>query len=56
VTHRGISFSVTEMNLPRSWRWTVSKGKTVSAGVCATKGDAVRQARTFIDAIVDWQA
>jgi hypothetical protein len=44
------------MNFPHSWRWTVSKGKTVSAGVCATRADAVRQARTFVDAIVDWTA
>jgi hypothetical protein len=42
------------MNLPHSWRWTVSKGKTVSAGVCGTRDDAARQAQTFIDAIVDW--
>jgi hypothetical protein len=54
VTYRGISFCIVEMNLPHSWRWTVSKGKTVSAGVCATRDDAARQAHTFIDAIVDW--
>jgi GH24 family phage-related lysozyme (muramidase) len=44
------------MNLPHGWRWTVSKGHTVSAGVCETKGEAIRQAQTFIDAIMDWTA
>jgi hypothetical protein len=56
VTHRGVSFSVVEMSLPHGWRWTVSKGNTVSAGVSSTKGEAIRQAQTFIDAIVDWTA
>jgi hypothetical protein len=54
VTHRGISFSVVEVSVPPGWRWTVSKGRTVSAGVCATRTEAIRQAQTFIDAIVDW--
>jgi hypothetical protein len=44
------------MNLAHRWRWTVSKGKTISASVCAAKGDAVRQAGIFIDAVVDWSA
>jgi len=56
VEHRGISFSVVEMNFPRSWKWTVGKGKTVSVGVCATRLDAIRQAQTFIDAVIDWAA
>jgi hypothetical protein len=56
VIHRGIAFSVVEISLPHGWRWTVSKGNTVSAGVCTTKGEAIRQAQTFIDAIVDWTA
>jgi hypothetical protein len=51
VEHRGISFSVVEMNLPRGWKWTVGKGKMVSVGVCATRLDAIRQAQTFIDAV-----
>jgi hypothetical protein len=42
--------------LSRSWKWTVGKGKTVSVGVCATRLDAIRQAQTFIDAVVDWAA
>lgn len=56
MTYRGISFSIVEMSLPHSWRWTVNKGNTVSAGVCATRDEAIRQAQTFIDAIVDWTA
>jgi hypothetical protein len=56
VEHRGISFSVVEMSFPRGWKWTVGKGKTVSVGVCATRLDAIRQAQTFIDAVVDWAA
>jgi hypothetical protein len=54
VTHRGVSYAVVEMRLPGGWKWTVSKGRTVSAGVCATRNDAIRQAQTFIDAIVEW--
>jgi hypothetical protein len=56
VEHRGISFSVVEMSFPHSWKWTVGKGKTVSVGVCATRLDAIRQAQTFIDAVIDWAA
>lgn len=56
MEHRGISFSIVEMNFPRGWKWTVGKGKTVTVGVCATRLDAIRQARTFIDAVVDWAA
>jgi hypothetical protein len=56
VIHRGISFSVVEMTLPHGWKWTVRKGHTISAGVCATRNEAVRQAQTFIDAIMDWRA
>jgi hypothetical protein len=56
VEHRGISFSVVEMSFPRGWKWTVGKSKTVTVGVCATRLDAVRQAQTFIDAVVDWAA
>jgi hypothetical protein len=56
VEHRGISFSVVEMSFPRGWKWTVGKGKTVTVGVCATRLDAIRQAQTFIDAVVDWAA
>jgi hypothetical protein len=56
VTHRGVCFFIAEMDVPHHWRWTVNKGRTVSAGVCATRNDAIRQARTFIDAIVDWKA
>jgi hypothetical protein len=56
VEHRDISFSVVEMSFPRSWKWTVGKGKTVSVGVCATRLDAIRQAQTFIDAVIDWAA
>ena len=50
MEHRGISFSVVEMNFPRGWKWTVGKGRTVTVGVCATRLDAIRQAQTFIDA------
>jgi hypothetical protein len=56
VEHRGILFSVVEMNFSRGWRWTVGKGRTVSVGVCATRLDAIRQAETFIDAVIDWAA
>lgn len=56
MEHRGIAFSVVEMSFPLGWKWTVGKGRTVSVGVCATRLDAIRQARTFIDAVVDWAA
>jgi hypothetical protein len=56
MKHRGISFSVVEMSFSRGWRWTVGKGRTVSVGVCATRLDAIRQAKTFIDAVIDWAA
>jgi hypothetical protein len=56
VIHRGISFFVAQMGVPRGWKWTVSKGHTVSAGVCTTRSEAIRQAQAFIDAIVDWRA
>jgi hypothetical protein len=56
VEHRGIAFSVVEMSFSSGWRWTVGKGRTVTVGVCATRLDAIRQARTFIDAVVDWAA
>jgi hypothetical protein len=56
VEHRGIAFSVVEMSFPGGWKWTVGKGRTVSVGVCATRRDAIRQAQTFIDAVVDWAA
>jgi len=56
VEHRGIAFSVVEITLKRGWKWTVGKGRTVTVGVCATKQDAIRQAQTFIDAVVDWAA
>jgi len=56
VEHRGIRFSVAEMSFPHSWKWTVGKGRTVSVGVCATRLDAIRQAQTFIDAVIDWAA
>jgi hypothetical protein len=56
VEHRGISFSVVEMSFPCGWKWTVGKAKTVTVGVCATKLDAIRQAQTFIDAVIDWAA
>ena len=56
MEHRGIAFSVVEMSFPRDWKWTVGKGRTVTVGVCATKQDAIRQAQTFIDAVVDWAA
>jgi hypothetical protein len=56
VEHRGISFSVVEMSFPRGWKWTVGKAKTVTVGVCATRLDAIRQAQTFIDAVIDWAA
>jgi GH24 family phage-related lysozyme (muramidase) len=54
VEHRGISYRVVEMGFPRGWKWTVGKGSTVTVGVCATRTDAIRQARTFIDAVTDW--
>ena len=56
VEHRGISFTIVEMSFPRGWKWTVGKGKTVTVGVCATRLDAIRQAQTFIDAVIDWAA
>ena len=56
VKHRGINFSVVEMSFPHSWKWTVGKGKTVSVGVCATRLDAIRQAQTFIESVIDWAA
>lgn len=56
VEYRGISFSVVEMSFPRGWKWTVGKAKTVTVGVCATRLDAIRQAQTFIDAVIDWAA
>jgi hypothetical protein len=56
VQHRGICYSVVEMSFPHGWRWTVGKDRTVTVGVCASKSDAIRQARTFIDAIIDWAA
>jgi hypothetical protein len=57
VEHRGICFSVLEMkSFPRSWKWTVEKSKTVTVGVCATRLDAIREAQTFIDAVIDWAA
>jgi hypothetical protein len=56
MEHRGISFSVTEFEFPGGWKWAVGKGKTISVGVCATRAAAIRQAKTFIDAILDWVA
>jgi hypothetical protein len=56
VEHRGIRFSVVEMSFPRSWKWTVGKSRTITVGVCATRLDAIRQAQTFIDAVIDWVA
>ena len=56
MTHRGISFRVTEMGFAGGWQWTVDHGKTVSVGICATEADAISQAKAFIDAIVDWTA
>jgi len=56
VEHRGVRFSIVRMSYLSGWQWTVGKGRTVSVGVCATRQDAIRQARTFIDAIVDWAA
>lgn len=56
MEHRGVSFSIVQMSYPAGWKWTVGKGRTVSVGVCATRLDAIRQARTFIDAILDWAA
>lgn len=56
MEHRGVAFTITEMDYPDGWKWTVTKDHTVSAGVCDTREDADRQARTFIDAIVDWAA
>jgi hypothetical protein len=40
VEHRGIAFSVVEMTFPRSWKWTVGKSRTVTAGVCASRLEA----------------
>jgi hypothetical protein len=54
VKHRGISYWVVEMSFPGGWKWTVGKDRTVTVGVCATRTDAIRQARTFIDAVTDW--
>ena len=55
MRHRGISFYVTEMSFQGGgWRWTVDNGRTVSVGVSTSRIEAIRQARTFIDAIVDW--
>lgn len=56
MEHRGVSFSIVQMSYLSGWQWTVGKGRTVSVGVCATRADAIRQARTFIDAIMDWAA
>jgi predicted nucleic acid-binding Zn ribbon protein len=56
VEHRGIAFSVAEMAFTHGWRWTVGKGRAVTVGVCASRKEAIRQAQTFIDAIVDWAA
>ncbi|BAL79181.1 hypothetical protein [Bradyrhizobium cosmicum] len=56
MEHRGVSFSIIEMRYLSGWQWTVGKGRTVSVGVCGTRADAIRQARTFIDAIMDWAA
>ena len=56
MEHRGINFSVVEMSFPHGWKWTVGKGKTVSVGVCATRLDAIRQAQTFIESVIDWAA
>ncbi|MBV9560244.1 MAG: hypothetical protein JOY90_07255 [Bradyrhizobium sp.] len=54
MKHRGISFYVTELSFAGGWRWTVDNGRTVSVGVCASRAEAIRQARNFIDAIMDW--
>jgi hypothetical protein len=56
VEHSGIAFSVVEMTFPRRWKWTVGKNRTVTVGVCASRLEAIRQAETFIDAIMDWAA
>jgi len=56
VEHRGVKFSIVEMSYQSGWKWTVGKGQTVSVGVCATRRDAISQAQTFIDAIMDWAA
>ena len=56
MEHRGIVFSVVEMSFSRGWRWKVGKGRTVTVGVCTKRLDAIRQAQTFIDAVVDWAA
>jgi len=56
MKHRGILFSVTETGFPNGWKWAVGNGHTISVGICATREDAICQARTFIDAIVDWAA
>jgi hypothetical protein len=56
MKHRGIPFSVTETGFPNRWKWAVGNGHTISVGVCVTREEAIRQARTFIDAIMDWAA
>ena len=56
MKHRGISFWVTETVFPDGWKWTVGNGRTISVGFCSTREEAILQARTFIDAIVDWVA
>jgi hypothetical protein len=56
MEYRGVSFSVIELEFPGRWKWAVGKGKTISVGVCASRAAAVRQAKTFIDAILDWVA
>lgn len=56
MEHRGIAFSVVEMAFPRSWKWTVGKRGTVTVGVCTSRQEAIRQAQTFINAIMDWAA
>ena len=56
MEHRGIALSVVEMCFSRGWRWKVGKGRTVTVGVCAKSLDVIRQAQTFIDAVVDWAA
>lgn len=56
MEHRGINFTVVEMGFPHGWKWAVGRGKTVSVGVCATRLDAIRQAQTFIESVIDWAA
>ncbi|WP_407181248.1 hypothetical protein [Bradyrhizobium sp. STM 3562] len=56
MKHRGISYWVAEIGFPQGWKWTVRQDRTVTVGVCATRADAIRQAQTFIDAIMDWAA